>query len=385
MIHHLVLLPHAQYPLLTYCIDLGRFGVDLFFVLSGFLITGILFRTKAEPSYFRTFYARRALRIFPLYYGYLAAYYFFVVRLHIVDFGSAKADEVATDLPWLWPYATNILIALRGNFITASLNHFWTLAVEEHFYVVWPLIVFLLTRRQLLIACVLTLLFSLDLRAGLLAHGVSGYTIATLTPCRLDGFAVGGWFALMRTGSAKHLLDRWAVPGMFIFFAGLGASLLSAAAALTTGYMCLAIAFGCLIHFSTAYSGRGVWGSVFRCRTLRAMGKYSYALYVLHFPIMIFFERVIPTPILAERLHSPVLGAAIHSAGVALVSVMFAVLSWHCYEKHFLGLKRYFEYAGPGKVPLQMMPRTPQPVPAIELEERGVRRSARFRNGSRES
>ena len=125
--------------------------MDLFFVLSGFLITGILFQAKGLDHYFRNFYARRALRIFPLYYFFLILYYLFVVKFQVVRFGADKMAIAGQDLHWAWFYATTPLeIAWRGSFVTASLNQFWTLSVEEHFYFIWPLLVYCLSRRGLL-------------------------------------------------------------------------------------------------------------------------------------------------------------------------------------------------------------------------------------------
>src|SRR3954462_10785078 len=97
----------AGQVLLTIC-SLGRSGVDLFFVLSGFLITRILFRTRLEPHYFRNFYARRALRIFPLYYANLILYLGVVPRFPHID--RARAAEASSYQGWVWLYATNILI-----------------------------------------------------------------------------------------------------------------------------------------------------------------------------------------------------------------------------------------------------------------------------------
>src|SRR3954466_6828035 len=134
----------------------GWVGVNLFFVLSGFLITGILLDAKSSPRYFRNFYARRTLRIFPLYYGVL-----FVCFAILPLFpGSNSADFLAlrSRQGWLWTYCTNIKIVLDGDWKFATplldLGHFWSLAVEEHFYLVWPLLVFLLPTRALVKACI---------------------------------------------------------------------------------------------------------------------------------------------------------------------------------------------------------------------------------------
>ena len=123
----------------------GSYGVDLFFVLSGFLITGILYDAKGAQQFFRSFYMRRCLRIFPLYYGVLALL-FFVAPL-IPPLRGSTLDFLVDRQAWAWLYAVNIHIATHGGWTFAYLSHFWTLAVEEHFYLLWPAVVLLLARR----------------------------------------------------------------------------------------------------------------------------------------------------------------------------------------------------------------------------------------------
>src|SRR5262245_32218221 len=126
---------------LSWVVDLGAHGVDLFFVLSGFLITGILFDAKGKEHYFRNFYIRRTLRIFPLYYAAL------VLTLLVLPslFANFPTTDVATS--WLWLYGANVVQSLRGAWCLGPLNHFWSLAIEEHFYFVWPLAIYLTSRR----------------------------------------------------------------------------------------------------------------------------------------------------------------------------------------------------------------------------------------------
>src|SRR5690242_14080294 len=123
----------------------GSYGVELFFILSGFLITGILYDARNEPHYFRNFYMRRVLRIFPLYYGVLALV--FVVAPLIPLLRGPTLDYLVDRQWWAWLYAVNIYIAKLGEWSFSYLDHFWSLAIEEHFYLFWPLVVFVLARR----------------------------------------------------------------------------------------------------------------------------------------------------------------------------------------------------------------------------------------------
>src|SRR5260370_16732322 len=129
----------------------GVLGVDLFFVLSGFLITGLLLDAKNDPHYFRNFYARRILRIFPLYYLVLALLFLVLPRLIALT----PALELARERQvWLWTYTANFYIAAKSSWAALTyVSHFWSLAIEEHFYLLWPLAVFLLSRETLARIC----------------------------------------------------------------------------------------------------------------------------------------------------------------------------------------------------------------------------------------
>jgi peptidoglycan/LPS O-acetylase OafA/YrhL len=120
-------------------------GVDLFFVLSGFLISGILLDTREQPGMLKTFYLRRTLRIFPLYYATLLLW-FVLLRPLWSPSGQFQAMEAAQG--WFWSYSFNIRAALYGP-IPSFFDHFWSLAVEEQFYLIWPLTILLLPKRAL--------------------------------------------------------------------------------------------------------------------------------------------------------------------------------------------------------------------------------------------
>src|SRR6266566_2073975 len=123
----------------------GSYGVELFFVLSGFLITGILYDAHNKPHYFRNFYMRRLLRIFPLYYGVLALVFFVAPLIPLLR--GPMLDYLVDRQTWAWLYVVNFYIGIDGDWSFSYLDHFWSLSVEEHFYLFWPLVVFLLARR----------------------------------------------------------------------------------------------------------------------------------------------------------------------------------------------------------------------------------------------
>jgi peptidoglycan/LPS O-acetylase OafA/YrhL len=190
----------------------GWCGVDLFFVLSGFLITGILYDTRGSVGYFKNFYTRRVLRIFPLYYGFLVLF-FLVLFFLVLPFLLPQNDglcSVRKEQVWYWTYLVNIAIAYRGWPSDLIIAHFWSLAVEEQFYLFWPLVVFLFPRRTLMSLCCLMIGGGLVLR---IVVRMLGYHVAAsvLTVCRMDELAIGGLLALSaRDPCIFPELLRWA-------------------------------------------------------------------------------------------------------------------------------------------------------------------------------
>src|SRR3984893_15280580 len=175
----------------------GSYGVELFFILSGFLITGILYEAYNQPHYFRNFYMRRLLRIFPLYYGVLALVFFVAPLIPLLR--GPTLDYLLERQAWAWFYGVNIYLAGHEEWSFSYLNHFWSLSVEEHFYLFWPLVVFLLARRpRALIAVSLAVsLGAMLARLIGILMGLSWWATVVLTPFKLDGLALGAFLAVM--------------------------------------------------------------------------------------------------------------------------------------------------------------------------------------------
>jgi peptidoglycan/LPS O-acetylase OafA/YrhL len=326
-------------------LSFGAAGVDLFFVLSGFLITGILYDSLQDSGYFRKFYARRMLRIFPLYYGVVFTYIVLTPLLGIQWHG----------MNWvLLFYLQNTNIA--GPFYAFGiLDHFWSLAVEEQFYLVWPLIVFFVRDiRRLLWVCLALSSVSLVLRLALAFHHVIYHTINRSTLCRMDSLLVGGALALaLRSGFHDRVL-RAAKPLFWAAaFALAGLNLLRPAmserpqllaafddAYLGLRYTLLALASAALIGWCLQPSSLRRF---FEGATLRFFGKYSYGLYVLHLIALGYLLRIFRGWI---ALATPSKGVGIVGAGlmVFVLAGAAAYTSYHLYEKQFLRLKRYFDY-----------------------------------------
>ncbi|WP_158786907.1 acyltransferase [Granulicella sp. L46] len=327
----------------------GNTGVDLFFVLSGFLITGILFDSLKDDGYFRKFYARRALRILPLYYGVLLVCLLLTYPLHL-HWGS---------MGWLLLlYLQNLRPEAIAEFAPGkhlALYHFWSLAVEEQFYLVWPAVVFWVrTRSGLLRTMLIGSAGAVVVRVAMLLLGASTVAIHETTICRADSLLLGGVLALLYRSPDWQTVKRWAPWACMAAVASYGAmssfsnahfgraptrSLLWSEG---LSYTVLSIGFACLIAWSLMPGSVCSW--IFQRGWLRFLGKYSYGLYVLH--VLVLSALAIPLRMaLLEATHNK--AVAVVGAGLACfgISIVAAYASYHLYEKHFLKLKHHFDYS----------------------------------------
>jgi peptidoglycan/LPS O-acetylase OafA/YrhL len=346
----------------------GWIGVQLFFVLSGFLITRLLARSAADRSlgeYLKDFYARRALRIFPLYFAYLLA--IAIASWTFVDF-----PPVERALPWAATFTFNLFRLTpgyadlgAGTQRHALIDHFWSLAVEEHFYLYWPLLLFLLRRHLRVLALALVVAGPL-LRAfvalgwehlpwvqGTVAH--ANYMLST---SHIDAFAIG---ALVATLPQPALFARDARHYGWLFGIAAGCALIAGAWA-NGGLVDPSRPLGSPLHLgfplTMPNAGQHVWGyslvnllaagaiwlslhakswqRVFTQGWLRYTGRISFGMYVLHFPMMQLLPALNAWTAQLSAPLAPILSQAIY---LALVYAM-AGLSFRFYEQPFLDLKQ---------------------------------------------
>lgn len=352
--------PHsfAGWALLELC-SVGWIGVDLFFVLSGYLITGILLKTKGTPHFFLNFYARRTMRIFPLYYGVLFIIFILFPWLKIHPQHSQFTNEQA----WFWLYGTNLLISLKGTSATISssliLTHFWTLAVEEHFYLLWPAIVRLIDPRRLLPIGLILVIVCAAARATM-SYGAEQPTISyCLTPFRVDSLAMGALIAAYLHSIRPTVVSirRLAVgtitvtaPFLLALFFMRGWRLHPHDPLVQViGYPLLAGMFAACIILAIVAKRDSLWRIVLQMRILTALGKYSYGIYIFH--LLIPFKQYFPAEQLFRATGSGVIGALLYISILSGTSFLMAYISWHCYEIHFIRLKRFFEYRGKSTEP----------------------------------
>jgi peptidoglycan/LPS O-acetylase OafA/YrhL len=343
--------------------QVGWTGVDLFFVLSGFLITGVLLDTKGEPRWWPRFIARRGLRIFPLYYGALVL--LFVLLPRLVEWSPPAYATLRANQVWYWTYTVNLLHGFtRGQGTPLNTEHFWSLAIEEQFYLIWPLVVWRCQSRTLLRVVALATLagFAFRLALVLYAPADAGMTYV-FTPGRLDGLMVGAGLAVVaRSPGSLAPLAPWARRALWG-----GVAALAALAVLRGSFNwwdpviavmalpLIALVYGALLVRSLTAGPASRLSRVLSRPWLRSWGKYSYCLYVIHFPLMgllawkfSFYEHGV------EALGGSRLPAVLVFIGIATaVSYGLAWLSYHVYERPFLELKRYFDSPAPSRAQVE--------------------------------
>jgi peptidoglycan/LPS O-acetylase OafA/YrhL len=332
----------------------GLLGVDLFFVLSGFLITGLLYEAHDKPHYLRNFYVRRLLRIFPLYYGVLALV--FLVAPLIPPLRGPTLDYLLERQAWAWLYGINVYLAGHQEWSFSYLNHFWSLCVEEHFYLFWPFVVLLLARwpRALIAVSLAISLGAMLARVTGILMGLSWWTTVVLTPFKLDGLALGAFLAvMMRQPGGLDWLVR-AVPRIAAVAGGLVVAtfiwtvLVSRQGLELAGSIRAAlfqILLACMLVGALTASKQSTVSRFFSSRGMVFLGTYSYGLYVYHHFISYYLTTHRTELELTNWLGSHVLAVALQATLGASISVALAYLSYELFEKRFLRLKGRFETA----------------------------------------
>jgi peptidoglycan/LPS O-acetylase OafA/YrhL len=331
----------------------GTYGVELFFVLSGFLITGILHDARNKPHYFRNFYMRRLLRIFPLYYGVLALVFFVAPLIPLLR--GSTLDYLVDRQAWAWLYAVNIHVAKQGEWSLSYINHFWSLSVEEHFYFFWPLVVFLLARRPralIAVSLAVSLCAMLARLTGSLM-GLSWWTTGVLTPFRLDGLALGAFLAVTarQPGGLERLVRALprvvAVVGGLLVVTVVWTRLVSrqGLGMLVGGLRpaLILVLLACLLVWALIAPERSAISRFFRSRSMVFLGTYSYGLYVYHHFISYYLTTNQTELELARWLGSHGAAVALQATLGASASLALAYVSYELFEKRLLRLKRLFE------------------------------------------
>jgi peptidoglycan/LPS O-acetylase OafA/YrhL len=326
-------------------------GVDLFFVLSGFLITGILLDSRGSERYFTTFYARRTLRIFPLYY--LVLFIAFVVLPNFPEVHRVLTGQPEVPPQWpYWLYLTNFSIA-DGGWAHGWVDVGWSLAIEEQFYLVWPLVIWLCPPRLVAPLCAVIILAEPIARVFARAALVDPLPIYVLTWFRLDGLAVGALLAVAQRRGLFPLLDRWVPLVLILGVAGIIACTILGGHTWwwnrwmqQYGYSLIAITGGAMLVSAVNRPPDSLWPRMLSAGWLRAFGKYSYGLYLIHPPFRLAVREYVFNPLEYETLGlAPWIAQVLFYVLATAPAFALAWLSWRLFEAPILKLKARFPYS----------------------------------------
>jgi peptidoglycan/LPS O-acetylase OafA/YrhL len=327
----------------------GWMGVDLFFALSGFLISGILLDSRTARNYFSSFYIRRVLRIFPLYYSVLTIILLAGALVH----PRPQSLPVVGDQKLYYFYLVNWLGLWKGPWRANFLAHFWSLAVEEQFYLLWPLCVWLLTRRDLMRVALVASTTALVVRITWLAYTGPSQAIVMATVTRMDSLLCGALAAMLfrdvRAINTVRKFLPWAAYSALLCFAicgvwfrvvrGPGGELFFVE---SLGFTLLAFGFSALVlHAAVTDSEATVAQNLLRSRVLTKFGKYSYGIYVYHIPLLGLFIALQKGRF--DSLKGQLWFGILCVVTLFASSFLIALISYEGFERRFLDLKRHFE------------------------------------------
>jgi peptidoglycan/LPS O-acetylase OafA/YrhL len=330
-------------------------GVDLFFVLSGFLISGILLDARASSArfYYGGFYGRRALRIAP-------AFALVMVTLVLLPAYTGQTSEAHRLLTghqaWYWAFLANVLIAGYGwAAVIPQTAPLWSLAVEEQFYLIWPSVVRRLSTRGVLRLGLVLIVLAAVARVVLARRGVNAITLYVLMPTRADLFGWGAVLAaLVRLPNGIPIIRRglWpALLGASVFLIAVmlrfESSYYWSVAMVMWGYPAIALAAACLVAIAIVYDP-----GILRLSWLRGIGKVSYGLYLWHVTVI---------EVVARSLRD--VGAWLIPLSL-LVSLLPTLVSWFAIERPALSLKRF--------APMRPSEATSEPAPIGPMPERDL-------------
>jgi len=346
----LVVISHSWLgPFFNFWPRIGWTGVELFFVLSGFLITGILLDARGAAHYFRNFYVRRVLRVFPLYYFVIAGSFLLAALLP-----ARLAPQLVIPVGHYWTYwvfLSNFSMAKADKFSQFAPGVTWSLAVEEQYYLLWAPVVLFLRGRLLAYACVAMYVLALVWRAFLI--GWHGWLLASvvLLPSQMDALAMGSLLAiLLRVEGNKERAARFAPWVLAVAAGGIvlngilaGAFFATDARTSIVSMSLYPLMYGSLLTLAVAYP-ESAGSAVLRTPLLRTFGRYSYGIYLLHYAILVAtfgLERYLLT---SYQLS----GQLLYTITFVVLSLAAGWLSWCLLEQPAQRLKRRFEIGEPG-------------------------------------
>jgi peptidoglycan/LPS O-acetylase OafA/YrhL len=309
--------------------EFGQHGVSMFFVLSGFVITRILIKSRSEKDYFRSFYWRRFLRIFPLYYLFLIVWYFLMPFIS----KDLSTPPLVEQIPFYF-YLQNLHIVTGLN--ANGPGHYWTLAIEEHFYFIWPFVVFIVNPKYLKGIIIILIIVVIPLKYFLLIHG---YSVNKLTFTRFDQILLGAYLAYLESKQAlinNHIYYRKFFLGILFFILPIsvliyfGQRIIPQLKELLK-YNLLGVFFFALIGLLIIEQKSNFVKLIdtFLCsKLMQYLGKISYGIYVWHVLVLIILARLLVFHIIILDLLTTL-----------VLSVFIAHLSYFYFEAKMIKLR----------------------------------------------
>ena len=329
-----------------YIFKIGWVGLNLFFILSGYLITQQLFQFKehSTKNYFRNFYGRRILRIFPLYYGVLML---FLILLPFL-FQSCRQNyagliEIQNSF---WLYLSNWHFIINGLPSESIFFHFWSLAVEEQFYVVWPVLflIFYSNRSKYILIAILMVA---SIMTRILTNDPVHAYLNTLTAT--EPLLLGCLLRIIQEEGLLKRVSTWLRYGTVISMLFLSYAIFENADLHVTNDLLIKYGYSAIdiiIGFGFCLLLIGSWSGLkmrvfFSMRWMRWLGKYSYAIYVFHWIVLQTVIFKLESVLVNNLTNQFVAYLVARAAGIAIILIL-SYCSYHFFEKHFLGLKKYF-------------------------------------------
>ncbi len=330
VVFHFFIYPNANYlinlKIYQKITEFGQHGVSLFFILSGFVITRILINTRTDQDYFISFYRKRVLRILPLYYLFLFVYY---NAIRLLD--KSQNVDIILQLPY-YLYLQNLTEILKIH--ASGPGHYWSLAVEEHFYLLWPFVILFILPKNIGKVIVVVIILVLFIKYVMLSNGLS---INYFTFTRIDQILMGAYLAYLEFKNffyKKNSFNKIMYIGFVAFFLSVFVYSLSdyfffikeMIKYLLLGLISFSI-IGCLIMLKK----ENIVNRILLGNFWQYLGRISYGIYIWHVLVLIILNRYFVAKILFIDLFMTL-----------TLTVGIAHLSYFYYEINFISKKKSY-------------------------------------------
>ncbi len=340
---------HKAFLLLT---NMGWVGVQLFFVLSGFLITQILLRSRSHKHYFKNFYIRRSLRIFPIYYFALFIF-FIIIPIFFVQptwFANASENQI-----WYWLYLQNWIRPFSEQGALAPL---WSLAIEEQYYLIWPMLVLFLNEKKLKLVCLFMIVSAPIFRFSLYQvmpmwfsdiDNIAKSSAYNFTFARWDAIAIGSFIGIYFYQENTIALKKWATKLLLLLSAVVLVQIafMSNFTSVSEGIgifnqTTAALIFGCIIVIIASSQEKNWHINILELKVLKSIGKVSYSMYIFHLPLSILWINYWSPVIDSYSSITKILIVLAHYFTLVLLVYLLAKISWKFFESPILKYKQRF-------------------------------------------